>query len=143
MKIGFTGTRSGMSLPQKKTFKKLIENLNFEQFSHGDCVGADDDSAEIVFSLKGKDVIKIHPPINDKFRAFNKNFKGYAEPKDYLDRNRDIVDECDILIACPLENVWGYKGGTWYTVNYAKKNNKTVVVIWNTGKMEVFKNENS
>lgn len=42
MKIGFTGTRHGMTNQQKNQFFKIIINLNdLKEFHHGDCIGAD------------------------------------------------------------------------------------------------------
>ena len=43
-----------------------------------------------------------------------------------LQRNRYIVDKSELVIAVfnGIE-----KGGTWYTINYAKKENKAIVLI--------------
>lgn len=43
------------------------------------------------------------------------------DSKVYLERNRIMVDSCDILVAY-FDGV--KKGGTWYTVKYAMKRNK-------------------
>lgn len=42
-----------------------------------------------------------------------------------FERNRYMVDRCDILLAY-LESE---RGGTYYTVNYAKKRGKTVIFL--------------
>ena len=50
-------------------------------------------------------------------------------PRDYLDRNKDIVNNCDLLIAAPKENTEVLRSGTWSTVRYAKQLGVTVVII--------------
>ena len=52
----------------------------------------------------------------------------------YLDgftetRNKDIVNSCDILIACPENDKEVIRSGTWSTIRYAKKINKTVLLF--------------
>jgi hypothetical protein len=42
-----------------------------------------------------------------------------AEDKDFLERNRDIVDRVEILIAAP-EGPEVQRSGTWSTVRYAR-----------------------
>ena len=42
-----------------------------------------------------------------------------------FERNRRMVDNCDVLLAY-LENE---RGGTFYTVNYAKKKGKRIVFL--------------
>jgi len=46
--------------------------------------------------------------------------------KGYFDRNRKIVDNSDIIIT--VFN-WNYHSWTWYTLNYAKKQNKPIINI--------------
>jgi len=38
-----------------------------------------------------------------------------------------MVDRCDILIATPFSS--SRKGGTWYTIEYADKNNKQIKIF--------------
>jgi hypothetical protein len=41
MKVGFTGTRKGMTPQQRVAFAELVITLRPTQAHHGDCVGAD------------------------------------------------------------------------------------------------------
>lgn len=127
---GFTGTRTGLNINQKTTIINLLTdelNKGFNiEVHHGDCVGADKDFHDICEKLNIK--IVIHPPNDDKLRAFCQSLK-IKSPKPYLNRNRDIVDESNILIGCPLSNVEIIHSGTWYTIRYARKVNKETLII--------------
>ena len=132
MKVGFTGTREGMTRNQRLALHKALDELTMgfltiEEFHHGDCVGADEQADEIAWSYTDK--IVIHPPIKDDLRAYCIHEVGgveILEPKEYLERDRAIVDACDILIAAPKSKK-REKSGTWYTINYAKKQGKKVI----------------
>lgn len=52
-----------------------------------------------------------------------------------LDRNRDIVDACDVLLACP-KGPEEQRSGTWATVRYARKQGKRVVIFWPDGRVD-------
>lgn len=126
MKIGFTGTREGMTEKQKDALWALLVDLDATQFDHGDCEGSDEEASLI--AKKFGCFIVSHPPTNHSHRAFTTpNVQRIAKP--YLDRNRDIVDETEVLIACPKENEEQQRGGTWYTVRFARKQGKTVHVL--------------
>lgn len=142
MKIGFTGTRDGMKQPQMDAFYERVCFMddNIESFHHGDCVGADDDAARVIHELNCSDncSIKIvcHPPIDESHRAFNEFHDEIRPAKTHFARNRDIVDETDMLVATPREMERQDRGGTWYTVDYARKKGKRVVLILPDGTIE-------
>lgn len=127
IKIGFTGTRDEITEFQRTSLKTILQGIKdpIESVHHGDCVGADTAFHEVCTELGFK--IVIHPPEKQDLRAFNKG-DVMMEEKSYFARNRDIVDECDLLIACTKTN-FETKGGTWYTINYAIKKAKLVVKI--------------
>lgn len=125
LKVGFTGTRNGMSEQQKADIKEWLESSAPSEAHHGDCVGADAEFHEICEEL-GISIV-IHPPSDPKLRAFC--FALYNKPeKPYLDRNRDIVDAVDVMLATPA-SVKKSRGGTWYTINYSLKSGKSTVVF--------------
>jgi len=129
--IGFTGTRDGLTWHQQSTLDEILQ-LRGSVFHHGDCVGADSDAHDVAWRYDKR--IVIHPPSDDRLRAHRLTDHGeYREPKPYLDRNRDIVDESDLLIACPRETSEQAKGGTWYTVRYARNQGKPVTIVWPDG----------
>ena len=55
-------------------------------------------------------------------------------PKDYLERNHDIVDETDMLIATPGEEQEVQRSGTWATIRYARKQKRTILTIYPSGR---------
>ena len=132
---GFTGTRSsGLNENQKENIIKLLkndlENNKIIKIHHGDCIGADQDFHNLCLNLSNKIFIIIHPPINNNFRAYCNNYNIIKKEKPYLDRNKDIVNESQILIACPLDkNKEIIRSGTWSTIRYAKKIKKKVLIF--------------
>lgn len=136
MIVGFTGTRAGMTDMQRAVLRTLPE-MKRVWFHHGDCRGADEQAHEIANGLLSQ--IVIHPPVNDSWRA-NGGLGCRADiildPKPYLERNRDIVDAADILIAAPGSNDEQPRGGTWYTIRYARKMGKPIIIIYPAGRVE-------
>ena len=143
MDVGFTGTRKGLSEKQRKTLISQIETFKENESIlgyHGDCIGADAEFHEILVNF-GFHIV-IYPPFKDDFRAFcDTGTFIIKEPKSYFERNRLIVNDCDLLIACPfMENetdLENYKGGTQYTIEYALTRNKKVIIIYRDGSTSI------
>lgn len=127
MKVGVTGTRSGMNKRQKQEFTELLTELGTGEFHHGDCVGVDVEAAKIAEKLGWRTV--CHPPVKDELRAYH-NSDEIREPKSYFARNRNIVDECEVLFVVPYQDSHQSHGGTWYTHDYAVKKDKPLHVIF-------------
>jgi len=125
MKIGFTGTRNGMTDKQKSAFQALIAMFKPIEFHHGDCIGAD---AEAHDMAEKHCAVIIHPPIDEALRA-RKAARVYCPQKTHFARNRDIVNDTELLIATPMQAEHQTHGGTWYTIDYARKKGKPVTVI--------------
>lgn len=136
--IGFTGTRNGMTEPQKQTLSTLLREMRPQAFHHGDCVGADAEAAGIADALGVR--IICHPPTNTTDRAYTRADEA-REPKSYFERNRDIVHESDVLIGASYGPTEHPTGGTWYTIRYAVKYGVyshcyKIIVIWPDGTTE-------
>lgn len=127
MKVGITGTREGMTAWQEQEVRKVLSELRGDSFHHGDCSGVDVQAAAIAKSL-GYTIV-CYPPKSTETQGF---FGGdiVHEPAGYLQRDRAIVDACDVLLVVPKQMEWQPKGGTWYTHDYAKKTGKPFSVIW-------------
>lgn len=128
MKIGVTGTRSGMNEKQRKEVVSFLE-LHSGELHHGDCVGVDIEVAEIAKSL-GYKIVK-HPPEKTELQA-NHASDEERQPFSHFKRNRNIVDECDFLLVVPYQDAWQSNGGTWYTHDYCckKKGSEKIKVIY-------------
>lgn len=127
MIVGVTGTRSGMTQGQRAQAYQFLVDAQGVELHHGDCVGVDVEVAELARDLGYK--IVCHPPEIDSLRGYA-DYDVTHNPKSYFARNRDIVDECDILLVIPYQTSHQTQGGTWYTHDYALKKNKPVHVIF-------------
>jgi hypothetical protein len=127
MIIGFTGTRLGMNEKQKSYLHNYLTSLtDAKEFHHGDCIGADEQAHDIARGLNIN--VYIHPPIVQFARAFK---TGTMYPaKSFIERNHDIVDSCDLLIATPNTRKEKLRSGTWATVRYARKQHKAIKIIY-------------
>jgi hypothetical protein len=135
MKIGFSGSRIGMTVMQAIKFKNYLENMNsVEEFHHGDCVGCDEKAHGIVIEL-GIPVF-IHPPEINTHRAYCKGYKEIYEVKPYLERNNNIVQVTDFIIVCPITVKEEKRSGTWATFRRARYHKKKTLIIWPNGGLQ-------
>lgn len=135
MQVGFTGTRKGMIKPQVLSFCVVVKSFGelIEGWHHGDCVGSDEKSQELVKVILPKTEIVIHPPLNPKHRAWCRGDVTWAE-KGYFERNIDIVNCTEVLVATPKGMSPEHKGsGTWHCIRYAQVRKKRILVIWPNG----------
>jgi hypothetical protein len=109
------------------------------EFHHGDCIGSDVQADAIVCTRYGIDcAIYVHGP-TDKSRvancaAIHSRCQHIALPdKPYIERNHDIVDETDILVATPGRINEELRSGTWSTIRYARRIHHPIVIIWPDG----------
>lgn len=133
MKIGITGTRSGMTDEQCEMLANFLKQAGSGEFHHGDCVGVDVEAATIAQDLGFKTI--NHPPTKTDLRAYHKSDE-IREPKSYFARNRDIVNETECIIVIPFQTAHQSFGGTWYTHDYAIKQSKPVHVFYPVKKRE-------
>lgn len=131
MKIGFTGTQEGLTRKQEARFDVLLMGLTGE-FHHGDCIGADSEAHDIARE-QGFHIV-IHPPVSWTKRA-RKSGDELRKPLPYLDRNRKIVDETEMLIAAP-KGMEEKRSGTWATVRYARKLKRPIIIVYPDGRVE-------
>lgn len=144
MRLGFTGTRDGMSITQFDTFHQLVTQKLLIDSEHewhaGDCLGADEQSTLLVQKLK-RDWARVethgHPC----------NLRQYRAHLDYdvthpiyppLTRNKHIVLSSDIIFCAPREYEEVHRGsGTWATIRYARRLNRLHYLIWPDGECEI------
>ena len=143
MNIGFTGTQRYQTGGQKNALGKFLYyhfcKYHNAEFHHGMCIGADHDAHKIAHRL-GYEII-FHPPLS-KFKVADikcvslMKLENMRDPKEYLERNHDIVDETDILIATPNGFLEEQRSGTWSTVRYARKQGKHIYIIYPDSSIE-------
>lgn len=133
--IGFTGTRYGMSKFQVITVEKLLKGLSPTIVHHGDDQGSD--LAFDIIAFKLNIPRHVHPPTNTK-RSAGIQAEQMSAPKPYLARNKDIVRECDILLAAPKSNKEVLRSGTWATIREAHRQNKKVITVWPNGEYKIW-----
>lgn len=119
MEVGYTGTQLGMTVQQKSLVRSLLEDIQPSAVAHGCCIGGDAEFHGICLQLELW--IRIHPPVKTEKKAHCEEWNEMMRPKEYLTRNRDIVNSVGFLIACPYEEVEQLRSGTWSTARYAKK----------------------
>lgn len=133
-RVGVTGARSGLTAQQEPKLTQALTILRDGRgamdLHHGDCVGADALAAEIAEDL-GYRVVS-HPPVKDQFRA-NQFSHEVREPTGYRARDRQIVDEVELLIALPNCYLPIPGSGTWYTIGYAQSVGRPLLYIWPDG----------
>jgi len=88
--VAFTGTRKGMTLEQKATVKRLLQELNPKWVLHGGCHGADGDLHEIASELGL--YIRVHPGDLEQYNRYSPLVEVVCPIEPYLTRNRTMVD---------------------------------------------------
>lgn len=126
--VGFTATRRALRDEEREWVEELLR-LYYRpraQFHHGDCVGGDAYGFEVARNLGYRTV--AHPPNDNRYRAHTTS-DVVMPPLDYLERNRQIVLHCGILVAVPAQPEHSGRGsGTWMTVRYARDRVKGRIV---------------
>ncbi len=128
--VGFSGTRHGLTLEQRRTLLAQLHAVHATHLHHGDCKGGDFDAHQV-----GKDLglfIVGHPPTSHGLRAYCA-CDEWRDPRPYLIRNQDIVVESQMLFACPDGNAEKLRSGTWSTVRHSRRLGKPRLIIFPDG----------
>lgn len=150
MIVGFTGTRDGLTNIQLGWLYTTLETGKdggtITEVHHGACVGADWAVHQAALGVDLK--VHVWPPVNLKYAApecLRSRLEVTIHPNmPYLDRDRQIVSATYGLVALPKQDeqperlLWG---GTWYTVDFAERMNKPVIICYPNGVVEQRKPE--
>lgn len=142
MRIGVTGSRNGLTMDQRAAFVDTVHNMvelrNFnyrpiekDQLHHGACIGADEQM--LLIAQNDFALWTVAHPSNLIFLTTKILSHETREPKPPLERNHDIVDATEILIATPETFEEVLRSGTWATIRYAKKIGRPIKYIWPDG----------
>lgn len=144
----FTGHRNLTNTDfDELLLERVVENLiktGTKRFLCGMAVGFDMKAAQAVIALKGKydiELVACLPCENQSARYSERNKTLYEEILSQCDevitlaggyvsgcmhrRDRYLVDNCDTVVSFLRKN----SGGTYYTVNYAKKSSKKIIEL--------------
>lgn len=137
--VGFTGIRTGMTPLQSKAIAGILYSLKGSglladnRFHYGDCVGSDSEAFRLA---KAEGFFTIsHPPKLGGNRAYTLPDEE-REPKDFLVRNHDIVDESSVLVSAVRTFEEELRSGTWATIRYAVKCGIPIALVNQDGEVE-------
>lgn len=132
--IGFTGTQEGLTDWQQINVVFALQCFKSSHGTtavHGDCIGGDEFFAKVTAQLGFQ--TRARPGCDSKG---NSPKRAYVDSDEifplalYLVRNHRIVDDSDIMIACPKSFEEELRSGTWATVRYARRVGKRVHMIY-------------
>ena len=135
MKVGFTGSRRGMTERQTLALAHLVQSSVWSEFHHGGCIGADAQAHALVLTWKKKREVLL-PAIHNHPALLPMKVIGECPeadsvypPLEPLTRNRVIVDAVCLLVACPRGLAEEQRSGTWSTVRYARAQDVPVLIL--------------
>jgi hypothetical protein len=132
--IGVTATRHGLTDPQLNRIGEIAVALKPKTLRHGSCRGGDVEIARLLRKLIPAIMIIAHPgPDGDPFREDSGVDDEVLPGKTHFARNRDIVNLSDTVLGAPLQIEWQPRGGTWYTLDFARKTGKPTWIVWPDG----------
>jgi len=135
MILAFTGSRSGLTPHQAAALEALLESLEgLTALHHGCCLGADEDCALLLAQINPSVLQVGHPcnllaQVSQQALAVCRQVLPVRPP---LNRNHDLVDAAQLLIACP-DGPERLHSGTWATVRHARKQGKPIHLLWPDG----------
>lgn len=139
IELGVTASRKGISSHQANSFRGFLR-INFIPiiFHNGCCVGGDEKTLKIVLGMYPDTKIYYHPPLNKTlvFKYETRKIDVVFPEKDYLDRNKCIVDSCKHLVCFPELNNETQRSGTWSTIRYARKVRRNHTIFYPDGSVE-------
>lgn len=132
MITGFTGSSRRISSAQQAAVVALM--IEATELHHGDCVVADAWAHKCAVDLQRR--VVVHPPDDPKKRAFcareyPSDLVSELPTRPYLDRNHDIVDASERLVAVPdrAEEAGRAGGGVWATVRHARRRGLPIIIV--------------
>jgi hypothetical protein len=137
LRLGFTGTRAGLAPAQLDALLALVLRLAPHEAHHGCAVGADGQLHRLLRPHLPDCRIVGHPctVVRDQDAGALAGCDELREVLPPLERNRNIVAACDVLLAAPRGNVEERRSGTWATVRCGLKAGKDVRLVYPDGEV--------
>lgn len=141
--IAFSGSREGGTSTQVDNLEEYLSKYSYETFlaHHGMCKGFDCIFAKFIRKYSPNCHIVGHPctitacQVTDIVECPRDSTTEVLKP---LKRNAVMVDASGHLLACPpcMENPG--RGGTWWTIEYAKKNKRNHTIFFPDGTIKTY-----
>jgi len=136
---GITGTRHAITSAQWRWLQAMMDSSGLHELHHGACTGADE-QAHFCAVLAHVPLIYVHPPVNQRFMSTQvfitpsdeRTTVHFRPAKSYHERNHDIVDETERLLALP-DGPERLHSGTWSTIRYARSRRKRIDICYPDG----------
>lgn len=130
--IGFVGTRRGVTAAQERRLAALLARWEPGWLHHGDRTGADATVHHLARSLGWK--IATHPSTIVQRRAMLAGDITHP-PAEPLVAHRQIVRQCDVLLAAPATVAEVLRSGTWAAIREARRLGTTRIVVGPNGEV--------
>jgi hypothetical protein len=131
VRVGFTGTRRGLTIVQQNVLRAELAHLHPQLLVHGACIGADNEADQIAVELG---IPRLVYPSTARTRILDSVLQARAaltilNPLPPLVRDKLIVAASEVVIACPWQYTEQRRSGTWATVRYARAAGRPVIII--------------
>lgn len=130
--MAFTATRKGITVGQIASAREIAEAEMPTTFLHGCAEGGDRQLHGVATPGRRE----LCPSRKDQFKWAMDNKADGDSIRDIpvgktpeIRRNREMVDRCCVLVACPETETEVVRSGTWATVRYARSKGKRLAVI--------------
>lgn len=140
IRVGFTGTRRGMTVTQRAAVRQTLvawdDRYFLDEAHHGGCVGADLEFNALCEQM-GLRVI-VHPSmVGRQTQSVLKTAHRVMTPLPPLVRNKCIVTDTDVLLAAPATVHEIVRSGTWATVREARRRLRPIAIIAPDGEVRL------
>src|SRR5680860_661049 len=114
-----------MTREQRLAVRKLLSELEPEEVHHGDCLGADKEFHDEAKAFT-KAWVVVHPGLVNTQRAFCLGDEARAA-KPFLQRNHDIANAVDLLVATPGQQYEVLRSGTLSLIHISEPTRRTPI----------------
>jgi hypothetical protein len=120
---------------QVRALRELLQLMQPDAFFHNGMIGA---TAQAHAIARGLDLqIVIIPPKNTDLRAKLEGAIQIETPEDFNDSLDHVIEDSHIVIFTPREEVEKLRSGTWRSIRQAKREGKSVYIIFPDGRLKV------
>lgn len=122
MILAVSGTRYGLTAKQHDAAFAALRKIKPTGVRHGCALGADEEFVFLCFALRPRPRVEAFPSTFENWTSADALAlsDAQAKPAEALARNRTIVTGAARLLAAPAEMEDPGKGGTWYSIKFAR-----------------------